>query len=92
MAGRDRPLLADPPAEPVTHRIRVGLTGLAFVFLLVMLATAFLGAGRDPAGPAAAAQNATEPSEPLAQLGVVPGNPAPVEPSRPSQPAGAARR
>lgn len=57
------------------HRVRVGLTGLAFVFLLVMLATAFLRAG-DGRGTAtrAAAVNAAAPAEPLAELGVAPGN------------------
>ncbi|UAK24934.1 hypothetical protein [Sphingomonas nostoxanthinifaciens] len=57
------------------QRVRVGLTGLAFVFLLVMLATALLHqAGADTAAENAAA-NAQGPSEPLAELGVAPGNP-----------------
>jgi hypothetical protein len=63
------------------HRVRVGLTGLAFVFLLVMLATALLDAGRDQSVNAAAG-NASEPNEPLAELGVAPGNPEP-EPAPP---------
>ncbi|WP_254601879.1 hypothetical protein [Sphingomonas bacterium] len=55
------------------RRIRVGLTGLACVFLLVMLATALISmAGERGGGNLTAAA----PNEPLAQLGVVPGNPA----------------
>jgi hypothetical protein len=60
------------------QRVRVGLTGLAFVFLLVMLATALLRvadsteSGAVTAGPVV---NAAAPAEPLAQLGVAPGNP-----------------
>lgn len=59
------------------HRVRVGLTGLACVFLLVMLATAFLGSRRESGGRTAADNAAQPPSEPLAQLGVAPGNPPP---------------
>jgi hypothetical protein len=60
------------------QRVRVGLTGLAFVFLLVMLATAFLrmaGGSENGSDAAPVAGNAATPSEPLAQLGVAPGNP-----------------
>ena len=60
------------------HRVRVGAIGLACVFLLVMLATAFLHAtsgGSAGANTTAAAENAdATPSEPLAELGVAPGN------------------
>jgi len=68
------------------QRVRIGLTGLAFVFLLVMLATALVKpsneapltgnlieqqkAGNAPAGNDGSAQ----PTEPLAELGVAPGN------------------
>lgn len=68
------------------QRVRIGLTGLAFVFLLVMLATALVRpseeapltanlierqkAGLGPGGNAAGG----EPKEPLAELGVAPGN------------------
>ena len=58
------------------HRVRIGLIGLAWVFLLVMLATTFLhvaGADRSASNSQAAA-NDTAPSEPLAELGVAPGN------------------
>jgi hypothetical protein len=71
------------------QRIRIGLTGLAFVFLAVLLAAVFT---RDPAGeqpltpnlieqqragpqPAPASQPVpVGPTEPLAELGVAPGN------------------
>ena len=70
------------------QRVRIGLTGLAFVFLVVMLAMALT---REPAGeepitpnlldrqqsgqvsPAPTAETAA-PTEPLAELGVAPGN------------------
>ena len=70
------------------HRVRVGLIGLAWVFLLVMLATAFLhvaGGGDRTAKRGSAAANDTAPSEPLAELGVAPGN-TPPEPAA-TQPA-----
>jgi hypothetical protein len=67
------------------QRVRVGLTGLACVFLMVFLAAAFFGLARRepdvvPVENAAAINGAdpaaTEdgPKEPLAELGVTPGN------------------
>lgn len=53
------------------QRIRIGLTGLAFVFLLVLLGTIISRNGGDP--PANDTVNASEPNEPLAELGVAPG-------------------
>ncbi len=54
------------------QRIRIGLTGLAFVFLLVLLGTAISrNSGEPPANEAVNA--AEEPNEPLAELGVAPG-------------------
>lgn len=59
------------------QRVRIGLTGLAFVFLLVALGAAISRWGEDPAAvnDAAANQLAAEevPTEPLAELGVAPG-------------------
>ena len=65
------------------QRVRIGLTGLASVFLAVLLAAVFTGRTRDeapvvsnaaaPAGPGAAAQS--PPEEPLATLGLTPSNP-----------------
>lgn len=58
------------------RRIRVGLTGLACVFLLVMLATALVSVASERGGNLTdIAANSSAPSEPLAQLGVAPGNP-----------------
>ena len=54
-------------------RIRVGLTGLAFAFVVVLLGSAISRSGDDPAGNAAAEVGVAEPSEPLAELGVAPG-------------------
>jgi len=70
------------------QRVRIGLTGLAFVFLAVLLAAVFTSrpAGEAPitanlieqqkAGARArppAAPAAAQPTEPLAELGVTPG-------------------
>ena len=66
------------------QRVRIGLTGLACVFLLVLLAASVFGLiGRAPpaaTGPAGgaignvAANSQEAPKEPLAELGVAPGN------------------
>jgi hypothetical protein len=72
------------------QRVRIGLTGLAFVFLLVLLGAVFTSpsneepittnlietqlSGGNQAAAAAAAANNSEPKEPLAELGVAPGN------------------
>jgi hypothetical protein len=55
------------------QRIRYGLTGLAFVFLMVLLGTAIIQSGDDPQANQAAATLPDQPSEPLAELGVAPG-------------------
>lgn len=83
------------------QRVRIGLTGLAFVFLAVLLAAVFTPRAADePAitpnsieqqgvapGPVEA-----QPTEPLAELGVAPGNadanaaaPPATQPSGPAQ-------
>src|SRR5690348_15214062 len=69
------------------QRVRIGLTGLAFVFLAVLLAMVFTRApaGETPITPNLIEQQGTGPSlppaqpkenptEPLAELGVAPGN------------------
>ena len=72
------------------QRVRIGLTGLAFVFLLVLLGAVFTSpsaeepitanmietqlSGGNRAAAVAAAANHAEPKEPLAELGVAPGN------------------
>ena len=53
------------------QRIRIGLTGLAFVFLLVLLGTAISRNSGEPAD--INTSNSAEPNEPLAELGVAPG-------------------
>lgn len=57
------------------QRIRIGLTGLAFAFLLVLIGSVISRSGRDEVTQQAAQQaaNEAEPSEPLAELGVAPG-------------------
>ena len=55
------------------QRIRIGLTGLAFAFLVVLLASIISRSGRDNVSNAAQQAAANEPSEPLAELGVAPG-------------------
>ena len=54
------------------QRIRIGLTGLAFVFILVLLGTAISRSSDDDSTNVTAA-NVAEPNEPLAELGVAPG-------------------
>ena len=60
------------------QRVRIGLTGLAFVFLLVLLGAAISRWSTDDAAmnnAALAHANAdAEPTEPLAELGVAPGD------------------
>lgn len=65
------------------QRVRIGLTGLAFVFVAVLLTAALI---REPASerpltansvaepPAAVTNEAAPRQEPLAELGVAPGN------------------
>jgi hypothetical protein len=67
------------------QRVRIGLTGLAFVFVLVLLAAIFTRPSEEaPITPNTIEQQRTagtagnvaqaEPKEPLAELGVAPGN------------------
>jgi hypothetical protein len=58
------------------QRVRIGLTGLAFVFLLVLLGAAISRWSTDDAAlNSAVPVNAdAEPTEPLAELGVAPGD------------------
>ena len=68
--------MREPGVSERVQRVRIGLTGLAFVFLLVLLGTAISRSG-DPPGPESIAgnglANGVEPDEPLAQIGVAPG-------------------
>jgi hypothetical protein len=54
-------------------RVRIGLTGLACVFLLVLIAAALFGNQR--------VVRRVVPEEPLAELGVAPGGASPVKPA-----------
>lgn len=71
------------------QRVRIGLTGLGFVFLAVLLAAIFTGHSQNDTritpnlidqqsagsrGASPALPEASQPAEPLAQLGVAPGN------------------
>jgi len=56
------------------QRIRIGLTGLAFAFLLVLLGSVITRSGDDADLANSVNQSAAaEPKEPLAELGVAPG-------------------
>ena len=60
------------------QRIRIGLTGLAFVFLLVLLGAVVSRSGREGAvipGSVNAASENSQPTDPLSDLGVAPGMP-----------------
>ena len=85
------------------QRVRIGLTGLAFVFLAVLLAAVFT---RNPAREAPITPNLlaqqkagtapvqaapAAPTEPLAQLGVAPGNADSNRTAAPPPPAAAGR-
>ena len=54
------------------QRIRIGLTGLAFAFLIVLLGSIVIRSSQDHNVNAAKAST-NEASEPLAELGVTPG-------------------
>ena len=68
------------------QRVRIGLTGLAFVFILVLLATIIARPSNEPTLTANSVErqmngqapddglNQSAPKEPLAELGVAPGN------------------
>ena len=74
---------ADPKADQQSEgkeriqRVRIGLSGLAFVFLLVLIGAAITNWGDVPTNAAInqAIANATpaEPNEPLAEIGAAPG-------------------
>lgn len=55
------------------QRIRIGLTGLAFAFLLVLLGSVISRSSRDDSVNATQQAATNQPSEPLAELGVAPG-------------------
>lgn len=68
--------MQEPSSSERIQRVRIGLTGLAFVFLLVLLGTAVSrsGEGSPPeTGLSGTAENMAAPGDPLAELGIAPG-------------------
>lgn len=61
-------------AGSTAQRVRIGLTGLAFAFLLVLLGSIVSHSGRDKNPAAVENAAANGPKEPLAELGVAPGS------------------
>ena len=55
------------------QRIRIGLTGLAAAFIIILFFSAITRSTREEASNAVPQAAANEPSEPLAELGVAPG-------------------
>ncbi len=57
------------------QRVRIGLTGLAFVFVLVLVGAAITNWSSDPPDANQTIANAApaEPNEPLAEIGAAPG-------------------
>ena len=55
------------------QRIRIGLTGLAFAFIVVLLGSVITRSSHDESPSAVQQATTNQPSEPLAQLGVAPG-------------------
>ena len=67
------------------QRIRIGLTSLAFVFLIVLLGSIISRSSRDDSANAVNQATSNEPSEPLAELGVAPGGSADRKQQRSSE-------
>ena len=60
-------------AGTTAQRIRIGLTGLAFAFIVVLLGSAITRSSREGSMNTVQSSTSNQPSEPLAQLGVAPG-------------------
>ena len=60
-------------AGTTAQRIRIGLTGLAFAFIVVLLGSAITRSSREGSVNTVQSSTSNQPSEPLAQLGVAPG-------------------
>lgn len=62
-------------AKERVQRVRIGLTGLAFVFVLVLIGAAITNwsAEPPPANQVIANTIPAEPNEPLAEIGAAPG-------------------
>ena len=66
---------AQDEAKERVQRVRIGLTGLAFVFVLVLIGAAITNWSTDPPTANQVIANAmpSEPNEPLAEIGAAPG-------------------
>ncbi len=66
---------ANADVKERVQRVRIGLTGLAFVFLLVLIGAAITNWSSDAPTANQAIVNAVpaEPNEPLAEIGAAPG-------------------
>ena len=62
-------------AKERVQRVRIGLTGLAFVFVLVLIGAAITNWSAEPptANQVIANTIPAEPNEPLAEIGAAPG-------------------
>jgi len=62
-------------AKERVQRVRIGLTGLAFVFVLVLIGAAITRWSADPPGenPVIVNTMPAAPNEPLAEIGAAPG-------------------
>lgn len=61
-------------AGTTAQRVRIGLTGLAFAFLLVLLGSIISRSGQDENVATSGNEATNTPKEPLAELGVAPGS------------------
>ena len=61
-------------AGSTAQRVRIGLTGLAFAFLLVLLGSILSRSGSDKSPESLENAATNTPKEPLAELGVAPGS------------------
>ena len=66
---------AQGEAKERVQRVRIGLTGLAFVFVLVLIGAAITNWSTEPPTANQVIANAmpSEPNEPLAEIGAAPG-------------------
>lgn len=73
--GIDAKLDANEEMKERIQRVRIGLTGLAFVFVLVLIGAAITNWSVDPPAANQMIANAVpaEPNEPLAEIGAAPG-------------------
>lgn len=83
--------MKQPDSHDLIHRVRIGLTGLACVFLIVLMGAIFAKFVREgeaeqardaisSGAPAPSPEPEAAPADPLAELGVAPGKPVEAEP------------